>query len=262
MIISTIALISARHEVREIFRHLPRGIELLGHKTELLKIGLINYSAWLLTWIAFSFAFGATCIAVEESVAGFTATAWRSFLNIRERLGPFLRVSLLLLVLVVLAAGASVLLGTGVFWALRQCRVHTTSLLIWVVSYGFAGLSILVVSRFSLAVPAVILDDCTVGQAMLRSDKLTQGKWLTLAALLAKSLIGGYVAGMSPYRLASFIHATAPLPSGFSWILTVVSMIAVNAAEPTMFVGFALLYLKMSALDPAPSGVLTKCQLT
>ena len=89
VIITTIAIISARNEVREISRHLPRGIELLAHKTEILKIGLINYSAWILSWIVFSFVFGATCIAVEESVAGFTASAWRSFLNIRERLGPF-----------------------------------------------------------------------------------------------------------------------------------------------------------------------------
>jgi hypothetical protein len=253
VIITTIAIISARNEVREISRHLPRGIELLAHKTEMLKIGLINYSAWILSWIVFSFVFGATCIAVEESVAGFNASAWRSFLNLRERLGPFLRLSLLLLFLVVVTGAASVLLAIGMFWVLHQWRVHPTGLLIWVVSYGLAGLAILVVSRFFLAVPAVILDDCRVVQALLRSDKLTQGKWLTLAALLAKSLIGGYVAGMSPYWAASFVHATAPLPSWFPWILTIASMIAVNVVEPTMFVGFALLYLKMSALDSSPS---------
>jgi hypothetical protein len=257
VIITTIAIISARNEVREISRHLPRGIELLAHKTEILKIGLINYSAWILSWIVFSFVFGATCIAVEESVAGFTTSAWRSFLNIRERLGPFLRLSLMLLVLVVVMEAASVLLGTGVFWVLHQWRVHSTGLLIWVVSYGLVGLAILVASRFFLAVPAVVLDDCLVWQAMLRSDKLTQGKWLTLSALLAKSLIGGYVAAMCPYWLASFVHATTPLPSWFPWILTIASMIAVNVFEPTMFVGFALLYLKMSALDSAPGKVLT-----
>lgn len=92
---------------------------------------------------------------------------------------------------------------------------------------------------------------------MFRSEKLTQGKWLTLAALLTKSLIGGYIAAMCPYWLASFVHAPAPLPSWFPWILTIASMIAVNVVEPTMFVGFGLLYLKMSALDSAPSKVIT-----
>ena len=113
VIISTFAIITSRHEVREISRHLPRGIELLQHHTEILEIGLINYSAWFVSWIAFSFMFGATCIAVEEKAAGFSPSAWRSFLNIRERLGSFLRVSLLLLVVVVVAEAASLLLETG-----------------------------------------------------------------------------------------------------------------------------------------------------
>jgi hypothetical protein len=88
---------------------------------------------------------------------------------------------------------------------------------------------------------------------MFRSDELTQGKWLTLAALLAKSVIGGYVAAMCPLWLASFVRVTAPLPAWFPWILTVASVIGVTVVEPTMFVGFALLYSKMSAVGSAPS---------
>lgn len=256
VIITTLALISARNEVREISRHLPRGIELLAHKTALLEIGLLNYSPLILSWMLFSFVFGAVCIAVEESAAGFTASAWRSFLGIRERLGPFLRISLLLLVLVIVAEAASVLVATGVFWGLRQWRVHSTRPLIWVISYGIASLAFLLLSRFFLAVPAVILDDCGVRQAMLRSRRLTRGKSLTLAALSAKSIIGGYVAALCPYWLASLIPSTASLPSSFPWVLTIASMIALTVVEPTMFVGFALLYLKMSAHDPAPSKVL------
>jgi hypothetical protein len=255
VIISTIALITSRHEVREISRHLPRGVELLAHRTEILEIGLINYSAWFVTWMAFSFMFGATCIAVEEKAAGFSPSAWRSYLNIRERLGSFLRVSLLLLVLVVVAEAASVLLGTGVFWALHQWRVHTTGILITAVSYGLVGPALLIASRFFLAVPAVILDDCRVRQAMLCSDELTRGKWLTLAALLAKSLVGGYVAGMCPFWLASLIRVSAPLPSWFQWMLTGASVIGVSVVEPTMFIGFALLYLRVSATPTASTHI-------
>lgn len=96
---------------------------------------------------------------------------------------------------------------------------------------------------------------------MFRSDKLTEGKWWTLAVLLAKSLIGGYIAGMCPFWLASIIHFSVLPGSWFQWILTIASMIAVTVVEPTMFVGFALLYLKMTARDSAPSKVLTT-QLT
>jgi hypothetical protein len=256
VIISTIAIITARNEVREISRHLPRGVELFAHHTEILEIGLINYSALFVSWIAFSFIFGAICIALEESVAGFTPSAWSSFVNIRERLGPFLRLSLLLLVLVVVTEGLSILLGTGVIWILHRLQVQSTGFLIAAISYGLVGLGFVVASRFFLAVPAVILDDYGVGRAMLRSNELTQGKWLALAALLAKSLIGGYVAGMCPFWLASFVRVSVPLPSWFSWILTTASIIGVTVVEPTLFVGFALLYLKTSAPDSAPSTVL------
>jgi len=245
--ISTIAIITARNEVRGIWRHLPRGVEMLTHHAEILEIWLINLSAWFVSWIAFSLVFGAICIALDESVTGFTPSAWSSFLNIRERFGTFLRLCLLLFVLALVTEAASGLLGTGVFWVLHQLHVHPTSFLIAVVSYGIVGFAFLLLSRFALAIPAVVLDDCRVGRAMLRSDELTQGKWLALAALLAKSLIGGYVAGMCPFWLASFVRVTVPLPSWFPWMLTGASIILVSVVEPTMFIGFALLYLKMSA---------------
>jgi hypothetical protein len=256
VIVSTIAIIIARNEVREISRHLPRGVELLAHQTEILEMGLINYSAWFVSWIAFSFVFGAICIALEESVSGFTPSAWSSFVNIRDRLSPFMRLSLLLLVLVAGTEGVSMALGTGVFWILHRLQVHSSRFLIMAVSYVLVGLGLLVASRFFLAVPAVVLDDYSVGRAMLRSDELTQGKWLALAALLAKSLIGGYAAGMCPFWLASLVRVSVPLPSWFPWILTIASIIGVTVVEPTMFVGFALLYLKTSAPDSAPVRVL------
>jgi len=261
VIISTIAIITGRHEVREISRNLPRGVGLLAHRTEILEIGLINYSSWFVSWIAFSFVFGAICIALEESVAGFTPSAWSSFVHLRERLSPFLRLSLLLLGLVVVTEGVSIALGTGVFWILHRLQVHRSGFLIWAVSYVLAGLALLVASRFFLAVPAVILDDFSVGRALLRSDELTQGKWLVLGVLLAKSLIGGYVAGMCPFWLASSVRVSVPIPSWFPWILTIASIIGVTVVEPTMFLGFALLYLKMSVPASATSRVLTS-QLT
>ncbi len=95
--------------------------------------------------------------------------------------------------------------------------------------------------------PALILDDCRVGKAMFRSDELTQGEWLTLAVLLGKSLIGGYLVGMCPFWLASFIPATSHLPSWFPWTLAIASIAGVTVVEPTMFIGFALLYLKKTA---------------
>ena len=100
------------------------------------------------------------------------------------------------------------------------------------------GLTLLVLSRFGLALPALLLDNYRVSQALFRSDELTQGKWLTLAILLAKSLIGGYIAGMFPFWLAGWIWGYVRVPWQF---LTVASIAAVTVVEPFMFVGFALL---------------------
>jgi len=104
-------------------------------------------------------------------------------------------------------------------------------------------------------VPAVVLDDSKVVRAMFLSDELTPGKWLLLAALLVKSVVGGYVAGMAPFWLATLIRVARPLPSWFPWRLTAASVTAVSIVEPTMFVGFALLYLKMSGSESTPEQV-------
>ena len=63
--------------------------------------------------------------------------------------------------------------------------------------------------------------------------------------LVAKSIIDGYVAATCPFWLAQFMRVTASVLSLFPWILTTVSVNGVSVVEPTMFVGFALLDLKM-----------------
>jgi hypothetical protein len=255
VIISVIAVTISRSEGREIARHIPRAAGVLAYRPKILEILLANSSAWLVSWMAFSFAFGAICIALEETAAGFTSSAWHSLLNIRERLSPFLRLSLLLLVMMLLLVVASALLFSGVLFAWSQWHYRPSRFLIGVLSYGLVGLAILFLSRLALAIPAVILDDCTVRDSIFRNKELTRGRWPELAALLAKSLIGGYVAGMCPFWLASFASRYFPLPVWFPWVLTTASIIGVSLIEPTMFVGFALLYLKLSAPGAAQSRV-------
>src|SRR5436853_229226 len=171
----------ARNEVREIERHLPRGVEVLKHETEILEIGLFDYR-----------------------------------------------------------------------------RLHLSLFTMEVVSYGSIGLALLMLSRFGLAIPALVLDNYRVGQAMFRSDELTEGKWLTLAVLLSKSLIGGYVAGMLPFWLASWIQTSIVLPAWFRWVLTAASIAGVTVVEPTMFIGLVLPSLRMSPLPSTSSGALAR----
>jgi hypothetical protein len=258
VVIGYIAVIMGRNEGREIARHLPRDIESLGHTTEILQIWLVNFSGYIVSWIAFSISFAAICSAVGRVAAGGVPSVADSFAKIRERTTSFLRLALLLFVLFLVAEVAASLFSTGVFWVLRQRQVHLTSLTFQVVSFGSVGLALVAFSRFGLAIPAFILGNCRVGQAMFRSDELTEGKWLTLTVLLAKSLIGGYVAGMCPFWLASWIPANIPLPSWLPWVLTVASIMGVTVVEPTMFIGFALLYSRMSSLSSTSSQALPR----
>jgi hypothetical protein len=55
---------------------------------------------------------------------------------------------------------------------------------------------------------------------------------------------------MFPFWMASFIPADVRLLPWFPWILKTASVAGVTVVEPTMFIGFALLYLKNSAPLP------------
>jgi hypothetical protein len=59
---------------------------------------------------------------------------------------------------------------------------------------------------------------------------------------------------MAPFWLVSFIPANAQLPSWFPWALTAASIAGVTVIEPTLFIGFALMYLQLAAVLPILSG--------
>jgi hypothetical protein len=157
--VSTIAIITGCNEGREIVRHLPRGVELLAHQTEMFEIWLTNFSAWFVSWMAFSFAFGAICIALDETEAGFTPSAWHSLRNVRERLAlsyVFLRCCRF----ATCCRGGFRAVGDRRFLDTAPIANTSESLCD---SDGFicaVGPALLVFSRFALAIPAVILDDC------------------------------------------------------------------------------------------------------
>jgi hypothetical protein len=253
VVVGYIAILMGRNEGREVARHLPRGLELLAHRTEILEIWFANFVGYLVSWMAFCFSFGAICSAVGQIAAGVVPSATDCFAEVRGRFGSFLGVSTLLFSLALVAVAGAGLLDSAVFWVLHRGQVHPSFFIIRVVSFLFAGLALLVLSRFGLAPPAIMLDNCRVGQAMLRSDELTEGKWLVLAIFLAKSLVGGYVAGMLPFWLAGWFWAYVQLPLRF---LTVASIAGVIVVEPFMFIGFALLYIKMRAVSSASIGEL------
>jgi hypothetical protein len=253
VVVGYFAVVMGRNEGGEIARRLPRGFGFAGHRTEILEIWFANFIGFLVSWMAFSFSFGAICSAIDQISTGVIPSASDCLAEVRKRIGSFLRLSGLLFFLTLVAVAAVGRLSLAVLWILHQRQAHPSIFIIQLVSFLCVGVALLVLSRFGLAIPALILDNCRVGQAMFRSDGLTEGKWLTLAILLAKSLIGGYIAGMFPFWLAGLIWAYVRLPRQF---LSVMSIAGVTVVEPFMFIGFALLYVRMRALSSASSTAL------
>ena len=241
-------MLSARHEARLLTRDLYPSLGVHALNTALLKIQAISATGYFVSWMAFCVSFGAICFAVEHVRSGYEPSISDSFAAVRERLGPFLRLSVLLLsIFLGLEVVFMALILQGVLWLLESGFGHVSRFTVSALIYGLFALAFLIVSRFGLAIPALILDDCKIGGAMFRSDELSKGRWLVLAVLLFKSIVGGYVAGMIPFWLARLVPLGVHLPSWFQWVLAGASIAAVTVVEPIMFIGFALLYLKTSA---------------
>jgi|SRR5437588_2391220 len=245
-----------RNESREIARHIPRGSNILTHRAEFVEMLLAMLAGFFASWTAFSFSFAAICVAVHQLAAARTPSVGACFAPVRARLGPFVGLSSLLFFFLLVAEAVAFWLEMGILWVLGRFPIHLSGLAIWLITVACTSLLLLVLSRFALAIPGLLLDNYKIGESIFRSDEFTQGKWLILAALLAKSLIGGYIAGMLPFWLAGSILGHAPVPRWSPWVLTSASIAAVSVVEPTMFIGFTLLYLKRSELSSTSSGAL------
>ncbi len=257
VVLGWIAVFAGGYVVHAIARDFLRGPGILGHSTEIIEIGLVNLARCLVSWLGVAFSFGAICIAIGQINGGIIPLVPDAFAGVREQTGPFLRLSLLLFLLFLVAFAIAMGLSfVTIFWVFD--RVHPSRFAILLLSYAFMGSGLVIFSRFTLSIPAVLLDNYRVGQAIFRSDELTQGKWLTLAALLAKSSVGGYVAGMCPFWVAHWIPGSIPMPSWFPWILTAASIAGVTVVEPTMFIGLALLYLESSASSSLSSDLVAR----
>ncbi len=250
IVLSFIAVRTGRNEAREISRHLPQGEEI---PLRLIETGLATWMGYFVGWMAFCLSFGAICSGVDQISLGAVPSIAGSFKAVIRRLGPFLRLSLLLFFLLMVGAVGFGLVGGGAFWLLSKAHIHSTPLVIGIVVWSVYSVILLGMSRFGLAMPAVILDDSKARKAMFRSARLTNGNVVNLAALMSKSLVAGYVAAKAPFWLAAYIPTGTQLPSWFQWTLTFVSFVGVAVVEPWMFIGFALLYLRARAEGPESS---------
>jgi hypothetical protein len=248
VVLAYMTIFVAQNEQREVLRAYR---EPWTQSSAILEIATIGLFRFFVSWIGFCFSFAAICTALRQIERGVSPQLFDSFVEIRHRLGAFLRLSALLFaVYMILQTLATMILGWIVTTA-RDRYVVLDHRVVWLISLVVLGAVTLVVSRFGLAIPAFLWERSRVGQAMFRSDELTEGQWLKLASLLAKTVIGGYIAGMMPFWLAGWFLTGVPVPWWFERALTLTSIAAVSLIEPMLFIGFALLYEQTSARLPA-----------
>ncbi|HEX3740820.1 MAG TPA: hypothetical protein VHV29_14055 [Terriglobales bacterium] len=259
VVIGYVSVLLARSEARSMARQLHPDLGNYALGIASLKIQAISSAGYFVSWMAFCASFAAICFATERTVAGFAVSVRDVFVAVWERFGDFLKLSFLLLLIFV---GLEVMFLGGLLWTvvwLSGRLGYSRYLDIPILVSALTGVLLLILSRFALAMPALVLDDYEAGCAIFRSDELTRGKLSILASLLFKSVVGGYIAGMLPFWLARWIPANINLPWWFGWSLTIASVCAVTMIEPVMFIGFALLYLKTSE---QPSAQATQLVIT
>ncbi len=223
VLVGCFAVLLGRHEARMIALHLPRGAGILQHRKEIFEMVLATHGGFFVSWMTLCFSFAAICYATRDLAAGSErVTASACFKRTGERISSFLRISVPLYALTVVAVGLAIAASLAIVSFLGAYRVSNFQMT--VISFVCVGIAFVLLSRLGLAVPAVVLDQCSIGQAMFRSDELTEGKWGTLTALVAKSLVGGYIAAIAPFWLAAWIPPAVALPSWFPWVLTAASI--------------------------------------
>jgi len=246
------AVILAGGKAQDIFSSLPRGPGISEHWAEILAALFLRFGGFLVSWVIYCFAFAGTSVAVSETERGVVPSSEQALQAVRDRLLPFLRIALVLFLLLLLAgllAGTAggILLGAASKFQWRPSgNIWRVTSLVIVLPF------LLALSRFGLAMPAVVLDGRRVSEALFLSDALTSGKLAILLALLFESVVGSYLAAIGPFWIAGWVLHGRIVPTWGPWVLWVVAWVGGVLLQPTLLIGLALLYVKSTQSPTEP----------
>ena len=256
-LVTYLTITAVQSEARSITRNVfPHTAAALSRPTLFLELGLVNLVKFFVIWLTTCLLFAATCSAVDHINSGLAPRFSDCFTETAHQLGRFIQLSALLLLLLVSFMAIALSLGLGLLSFAKLLHIHFQGFLLSWIGYGLAVAVMALPARLSLAIPAVLLDDYPVGRSISLSHELTKGKLLILTALILKSLIGGYVGGMLPFWIRIWLWNLVQIPN---WVAVVASLALVAAVEPPMFIGFALLYLRLGE-KPTPVEAVPRTQ--
>ncbi len=212
----------------------------------------------------YSLALGATTVAVSEVYFGRPATIRGTYRAVRRKFWRLVGVVFSVFVRVFgVMFGMFVLFGVLMGAIAAVAKGSQTLLIILAVVVVFLGmlgsivLAVWLSLRYGVAVPAVVLEDVTVGAALKRSVLLTRGhRGRVFLTFLLMSLIAGVIAGVFqwPFFIAIIFaekhgHASLWLRS----LSTISGGIGAILSGPLLMIGLSLLYydvrVRKEALD-------------
>jgi small-conductance mechanosensitive channel len=208
-----VAVRAGLDERAAILRQIPRGADFSLHGAEIVQSFLALQVGYLISWLLYSFSFAAVCVAFKEIESGEEPSAEECFSPVRDRSGTFLRLTFSLYALLIFALVVASAAGFLLVTTIHKFSMSLTAGSSYWIGAVCIGLAMLAVSRFGLAMPAVVLDRYSLTKALFRSDELTEGCWGILALLLAESVGSSYIATKLEFWLARLV----PSPVSLQW---------------------------------------------
>ena len=232
----------------EIYRTIPHGY---GHSSEIFESSAVRFFGFFADFLFYCFAFAGTSVAVREILHGNKPEVETSLNVARAGFKQLLGMATVLFFSMLIAYGLAIFVGFAAQDLVRARSMRSVSLnTAYAAMYATALLAFTVLSRYALAIPALLLDHLSFGTCFKRSDELTDGHMLFLLALICESVIGGYIALSAPFWIWNFGFAShIALTWTIYWILRLIGLAASAAIQPLMFVGFAYLYVTASTTN-------------
>ena len=219
----------------------------------LARAGVSALAILLAYYVVYALALGATTYALSEVHLGRETTILESYRAVRRRLGRLINVTLTILIRtfgVFFLAGFLLVFCAALMGSLPKSLVWVALLLGLALLVGFVITGVLLIIflvRYSVAVPALVLENLSARQALKRSVALTRGfLWRLVVVGLLTVLIRMVVVLLcqSPFSIAIML---VTVKGGYPSIwLSIPSMlvggVCATATAPLFMIGFALAY--------------------
>jgi len=212
---------------------------------DMLQPAVLLLAGYLASWLCLSISFAAVCTAVRAKSEQSPANTFNHLLVVLRRIRSLILLSGFLFLLEVVAVAVTGFVGLGLIYFVAIHRLPFGRLIL---SLSLSFMSQIALYRFALSVPALMLSGVGVQGAISVSRNLTHGRLSLLAMLVIKSVVGGYCAAWLPYWIVGRHYWGERIMGFYPWrVAGLLSAGAVSLVELGLFVGLALLYLRLSA---------------